>query len=387
MIYEPPRLDGRDEQALANLDVLRGQLARYVYSPRRWFGTIRRAAFARAVQGSNSIEGINASVEDVAAMVADEPPLDARDEIVLAIAGYRDAMTYVLQLAQGEVVLDQSLIRSLHFMIMKYDLAKNPGQWRPGAIWVHDTDGHVVYDAPERDSIESLIAELVLQANDTSRPAVVTAAMAHLNLALIHPFSDGNGRMARCVQSLVLARAGSQDSIFSSIEEYLGRNTSAYYDVLAQVGGGLWQPSRDTRPWIEFCIRAHVQQATTQLHRISETEELWDRCEQLATVNRLPTRTVAALCEGALGRRLRRGLYQKVVVESTGEDISEQSATRDLAALVASDLFEAQGQKRGRIYVPSRHLRSIYDEIRKRRADQPALDPYSVDLSQQTLPL
>ena len=53
--------------------------------------------------------------------------------------------------------------------------------------------------------------------------------MAHLNLVMIHPFEDGNGRMSRALQSLVLARDHIVAPEFASIEEYLGRNTPAYY--------------------------------------------------------------------------------------------------------------------------------------------------------------
>ena len=106
--------------------------------------------------------------------------------------------------------------------------------------------------------------------------------MAHLNLALVHPFSDGNGRMARCIQSYVLAGEGLLSSEFLSIEEYLGRNTNAYYDVLTEVAQGAWSPGRDARPWLRFCLTAHYRQAQTLLRRIEETEALWDRCDQLA---------------------------------------------------------------------------------------------------------
>ena len=61
--------------------------------------------------------------------------------------------------------------------------------------------------------------------------------MAHLHLAMIHPCRDGNGRLARVVQSLVLAREGILAPQFCSIEEYLGRFTSDYHAVLAEVGG------------------------------------------------------------------------------------------------------------------------------------------------------
>lgn len=387
MIYEAPPLDDRDVVALARLDALRSEVSGYLYEPRRWFGTIRRAAFARAVQGSNSIEGYNASVEDVVAVIADEPPLDANQETAQAITGYRDAMTYVLQLAKDRPSIDQSLLLSLHFMMMKYDLAKNPGRLRPGAVWVHDPNGHTVYTAPERDDLESLIAAFVAQTSATDAPTVVAAALAHLNLVLIHPFSDGNGRMARCIQSLVLARAGQLDPVFASIEEYLGRNTTQYYDVLAEVAQGSWSPGNSTRPWIEFCVRAHAQQATTLLHRVRETEELWDRCEQLVQQYRLPPRVVGALCDGARGWRLRRGLYAKIVEDSMGETISEQTATRDLAALVQAGLFNAEGEKRGRVYAPSDDLRAVMGRIRSQRQRTPAADPYSPVDQQERLPI
>jgi hypothetical protein len=80
-------------------------------------------AFARAVQGSNSIEGYNASLDDVVAAVEGEPTLDAYGETQLALAGYRDAMTYVLQIAGDEgLEVDEGLRKSLHFMMMRHDL-------------------------------------------------------------------------------------------------------------------------------------------------------------------------------------------------------------------------------------------------------------------------
>ena len=97
--------------------------------------------------------------------------------------------------------------------------------------------------------------------------AVIRAGMAHLNLVMIHPFRDGNGRMARALQTLVLARDQIPWPELSSIEEYLGLNTPSYYRVLADVGGRTWQPESDTRPWIRFVLTAHHRQATTTLRR------------------------------------------------------------------------------------------------------------------------
>src|ERR1035437_6738344 len=97
--------------------------------------------------------------------------------------------------------------------------------------------------------------------SDADDDPLVRGALAHLNLVMIHPFRDGNGRMARCLQTLVLARDQILEPEFSSIEEYLGGNTESYYQVLAQVGRGRWNPTGDTRPWVRYCLQAHYVQA------------------------------------------------------------------------------------------------------------------------------
>ena len=127
-------------------------------------------------------------------------------------------------------------------MMTEYSLESGPGLWRPGPIWVrNDATGEIVYEGPSPDEIPVLIDELVADlAANTAAPALVRAAMAHLNLVMIHPFRDGNGRMSRCLQTLVLAREQIVPKDFSSIEEYLGKNTDAYYRVLGAVGQGRW---------------------------------------------------------------------------------------------------------------------------------------------------
>ena len=109
-------------------------------------------------------------------------------------------------------------------------MAKHPGQWRPGSISVINEDsGQVVYQGPDVEWVPDLMDELIeTLRQESNTPVIVSAAMAHLNLTMIHPFSDGNGRMARALQTLVLARQGTPNPIFSSIEEWLGRNRQAY---------------------------------------------------------------------------------------------------------------------------------------------------------------
>jgi len=84
---------------------------------------------------------------------------------------------------------------------------------------------------------------------------MVRAAVAHFNLSAIHPFLDGNGRLARALHSLVLMQGGIVAPPFASIDEYLSVNGGAYDLALRSTHGGRWQPERDARPFVRFCSR------------------------------------------------------------------------------------------------------------------------------------
>jgi Fic family protein len=337
-------------------------------------------AFARAVQGSNSIEGYEASLDDVAAAVDDEPTLEASRDTQLALTGYRDAMTYVLQVAQDpNAVVDEGLVKALHFMMLKHDLDKGPGLWRPGYVAVrNDASGRIVYEGPDADLVPALIDSMLVALSQDQGPVIVRAAMAHLNLVMIHPFRDGNGRMARCLQTLVLSREQILAPVFSSIEEYLGRNTQDYYDVLAEVGRGLWHPERDARPWIRFCLTAHYRQARTHVRRFEEVEQLWRECDRLAREHGLPERVAGGLSEAALGLRLRNSAYRSVVAITAGQEISDLTSSRDLKAMVDAGLLLAVGERRGRYYVAGPPLTEAWRTIRATRAPRGDLDPFTV---------
>lgn len=381
LVYRTPELQAVDVQVLEMIDALRDQLRIYVDpEPRRWVGTLRRMAFARAVQASNSIEGYDASLDDVIAAVDDEPTLSANEETRLALSGYRDAMTYVLQVAQDQTAeVDEGLIKSLHFMMLKDRLDKSPGRWRPGNIYVvRGAAGKRVYEGPPSEEVPGLIAATIRELEASDAPALVRAAMAHLNLVMVHPFRDGNGRMARALQTLVLAREQIMAPIFSSIEEFLGHNTELYYDVLAQVGEGHWSPHRDARPWLRFCLTAHYHQARTQLRRIEETERLYTACGELARNRRLPERTTGALVEAAYGLRLTHTSYKRIVELTEGETISRLTASRDLRALVDAKLLQPIGQTRARYYLGEPSLHEQQARIRSTRVPRENSDPFEL---------
>ena len=370
MIFRAPNLSDRDHEQLERIETLRRALALHVSTPRRWLGSLRRLTIAKSVQGSNGIEGYDAALDDVIAAGDGDDPLDAKEDTYQSLRGYQTAMTYVLQLARdgSPPTIDESLIRSLHFMMLSHDLSRRPGLWRPGAIWVErDPDQQVVYEAPPVDPVPGLVGELVMSLNADPGPALVRAAMAHLNLVMIHPFSDGNGRMARCLQTLVLARDRVVAPEFSSIEEYLGAHTREYYEVLADVGHGSWHPERNATRWLRFCLTAHEGQASRVLQRVHDTQRLWELCGDLAATNRLPARTIPALVDAARGFRLRNQTYRRLVERSEGEPIAELTATRDLKAMVDAGLLQARGERRGRIYLAGEPVRETWRTVRDLR--------------------
>ncbi len=378
MLFRPPTLEA-ELDVIERIATAQDDLRWRVAAPRRWSGSLRRLTQARSIQGSNSIEGYHATLDDVVAAIEDEEPLDAPAETREALRGYRDAMTYVLQLSRQEEqpVVDETLLRSLHFMMLRYDLTKNPGMYRPGAIWIRrESDGEMVYEGPPIEEARSLMGDLTASLAEPGEHPLIDAAMTHLNLVLIHPFSDGNGRMARALQTLVIARDKVLVPEFNSIEEHLGRNTQAYYDVLAETAGGSWQPDRDTRPWIRFCLTAHFHQVQTALRRAQEAEAMWRLLGRLTQAAGAPTRVVGPLYDAMQGLRIRNVTYRSSVREAEGEEISEQTASRDLRALVEAELLVAHGERRGRTYTRGPLLRLIDEEGETRRA-RPVVDPFA----------
>ncbi len=372
MIYAEPQLSCEDDAVLELIRDQRERLAMVTQnSPRRWIGALRRSTFARNIRGSNSIEGYHVSIDEAIAAIENEPPPDDRTETWLAINGYRDALSYIMQAAQDPYfVFSKQFLKSLHFMMIKHALDKHPGQWRPGVIFVVNEEHVTVYEGPPAETVDGLIQELVDYLVTTSQSSpLIKAAMAHLNLTMIHPFKDGNGRMARALQTLVLAREGVLHPVFCSIEEWLGRNTTEYYAILAATGQGKWNPGNDALPWVRFCLKAHYQQAAALIRRTDEHSELFYLVEGIITRKKLDDRMTVPLTEAARGMRLTNERYQQ------DADVTQHIASRDLKKLSDLGLIEPSGEKRGRFYRAGKELMLARAVVRRLR---PIANPYDL---------
>ena len=363
MLYKAEKLTQVEKDVISRIEEARKALKHNLATPRKWRGLIRRNTLARAVRASNSIEGYNVTAEDAIAAVEGEEPLDADREAWLAVTGYRMAMTFVLQLTKDpNFTYSEGFLRSLHFMMVQHDLSKNPGNWRPGTVYVRDESKHeIVYEGPEVERVPGLVEELIEYLNDPedSPHALVQGAMAHLNLVMIHPFSDGNGRMARCLQTLVLGRKGILEPEFSSIEEYLGRNTQDYYNILTKTGEGSWHPKNGTREWIRFNLTAHFRQSTTLVMRTKAMDSLWQELELVLSRQGLPERLIYAVADGAIGYRVRNSSYRNLA------ELNDVMASRDLKAAVDAKLLIPVGERRGRVYAGAPDLRALFDKLKQ----------------------
>jgi Fic family protein len=370
-LYTAPPLTSEDDTVLGEIHAMRKDLRHVLRTPRRWEGVLRRSALARNIQGSNSIEGYQVAEDDAAAAIDGEEPFGADEKTFLEIQGYRQALGYVLAMSDTDyATFDTTELRAMHYMMLSHDLSKSPGRYRKGPVYVHDerTD-EVVYTGPDAMSVPALMEALVESLHTGhSRDPIIRSAMAHLNLVMIHPFRDGNGRMARALATLVLTRSDIGEPEFSSIEEWLGANTVDYYSVLAHTGHGSWQPQDDAHLWLAFSLRAHHMQAQTVARRVDEARQTWGELDALVTGHGLPERTMDAMFDAVLGYRVRRGGYLRRA------QVTEQTATRDLAALHSASILVARGNGRGRHYIAGEPLQQIRQ--RRRAERRPLRDPY-----------
>ncbi|SDB85658.1 Fic family protein [Sanguibacter gelidistatuariae] len=349
---------------------MRTTLSDYLRTPRRRVSRLRRTAVARAIRGSNSIEGYDVELDEADAAIDGEEPISADERTFAEIRGYRQALGFVLATAADEYfTLDSSVLRSMHFMLGSHALDKSPGQYRRGEIFVHDDKlNRNVYEGPAASEVPGMVDELVsVLAIRSGEDPFVQAAMAHLNLVMIHPFRDGNGRMARALHTLVLTRAGLSAPELSSIEEWLGRNTDDYYQVLARTSAGVWSPEQDAHLWLKFCLRAHHFQAQTVQIRMARAAVVWEMLDDVARLHKLPERTLDLLFSAVVGFRVRRSTYVRTA------EIDERSATRDFKRLADAGLLRAVGETKGRYYVAGEGLDEI---VAVRRGSDELVEPY-----------
>jgi Fic family protein len=357
VIYATPPITPALQERLDELAGLRAALSSEVKTRSRWMGSLRREVRASSIESSTSIEGFSVSPEEALALVGNRDVAERDQENRQAVACYARAMDHV-----GTMGVDPSfrwvdrVILDLHFEACYFQRDKDPGLWRTGPIGVTGADGSLEYEGPSGDRVAPLMDEVVewLASRDLEVDVVVRAAMAHLQVTSVHPFRDGNGRISRIVQSLVLAREGLAAPEFFSIEEYLGSHTQEYYAALREAQRGSYLPQRDASGWVSFCVDAHVAQARQRLAQIGEAAARWARLEELIDARSWPGRLAIALEQSLIGGT-DRGRYGEEA------EVSPATASADFRRLHDAGLVEQQGRGRNTRYLASARLRKALE--------------------------
>lgn len=352
MLFPTPSLSATDERVLGEIEAMRQGLRHQIQaSPSKWTFGLRKFLTADAVAASNSIEGFRVSTVDVQDLMDGERDVEISEENREETLAYQRMMTYIQTLHDVEdFQYGKGLLNALHWMLQgHHHTPRRPaGQWRRGLVYVTDPrdSGIAAYTAPEASLVPGLMTELVdwLQATDDTHP-LVRAALAHLHLVCIHPWSDGNGRMSRSLQTLMIAREGVLAPEFSSIEAWLGRpgNTWEYYRELAATGA-TYAPTQDVSRWVRFNLTAYHQQAQTVRYRMDRSARVWDILSVFVSSRALGERVISALHDVAVIGRVRRSGYERA------EGLNLQQAQRDLRDLVASEILTSVGRTRSRFY-------------------------------------
>ena len=168
-----------------------------------------------------------------------------------------------------------------------------------------------------------------------------------------------------------------------SIEEYLGRNTSAYYDILARTGRGRWSPERSAAEWVEFALTAHYRQARTVQGRLWSADRVAERVDDLVGAGLAPERATPALELTFSGWGLRNATYRELA------EVTATTASRDLSALVDAGILQRHGAKKGAWYSPAEVYRTRLTELREqtKTSFDAGADPYRLASRGEEIPV
>lgn len=354
MIFKTPKPDGVLRVQLAEFDDLRARLGTGAGSAGPWLGRLRRQWRVASAESSIEIEGFSVPAVERTALASGTAWPDPDDDDRMALACYARAMDHVGAMADDPVFAwNTRVVMDLHFDACWFQRDRDPGRYRRHGIKVSSPGGgSPMYVGPPAEEVADLMEEVVewLERGAADAHPVVRAAMAHLHLVSVHPFRDGNGRVARIVQSLALARGGLLAPEYVSIEEYLGRHTADYYAALQAAQGGTYQPRRDATPWVGFCVTAHVEQVRRRLAQLADAGRRWARLEALVKRRGWPDRLTIAL-EQSLFDGAERTAY---AVEA---EVSTATASSDLRRLADAGLIVRRGGGRSTRYLAGDRLR------------------------------
>jgi Fic family protein len=348
----PPRFQPTNEilRSIAAIDEFKGEW-RAVESvgPER-LQSLRRVATIESVGSSTRIEGAKLSDREVEALLGglDSESFRSRDE--QEVAGYAYVME-TIQTSWADMRLTEGLVLQLHRDLLRYSSKdeRHLGAWKTNpnhvaAIGPEGNEVGVIFETATPFDTPKLMEELLAwhageESNPTLHPLLRIAVFVVVFLA-IHPFQDGNGRLSRILNNLLLLQAGYGFTSYSSLESIVEHNKEAYYLALRRTQTGLKSENADWEPWFLFFLRSMQSQIDRLRERLDAAEETSPGYPDLSP---LAERLATLLSERAT----------LTVAEAADATESNRNTIKDkLRELVDAGLAELHGKGRGAHYRP-----------------------------------
>jgi len=326
-------------ERLDGVSVLVPELSLFLYA------YVRREALL-----SSQIEGTRSSLSDFLVFELDEAPGAPLADVV-EVSSAVAALEYGLRRLNSGFPLSSRLLREVHGVLLARGRGseKAPGEFRRSQNRIDGTrPGNARFVPPPPEHVGHCIADLerFIHAQD-HLPALVKAALAHVQFETIHPFLDGNGRLGRVLIVLMLmdSRVLQQPLLYLSL--FFKQHRSQYYALLDQV-----RQEGDWEAWLDFFLEGVQQTATAAVAMVCRLQELFKSDE-------------ARLAQADLGRSglSVRQVFQVLcqLKEQTG--VSFPTAAKAMDHLVALGIArETTGGRRNRLFTYDAYLAILSED-------------------------
>jgi Fic family protein len=211
--------------------------------------------------------------------------------------------------------------------------------------------GHerVHYQAPPASSLEQEMNSFLswFNSKNTDIDLLLKAGLAHLWFVTLHPFDDGNGRIARAVGDMAMARSEGTSRRFYSLSAQIRRNRNSYYEILEQTQ----KQSMDVTPWLEWFLDNLCQamdSAEDTLAQVLTKSRFWEQ-HKAHSLNQRQIMMINRLLDGFEGK-LTSSKWAKLA------KCSQDTALRDITALLECGILyktDAAGRSTGYELFPS----------------------------------
>jgi len=230
----------------------------------------RDDALIRTVHYGTHIEGNELNIDQAENVIMGKDVV-ARQRDIQEVINYRKVMQYIEELGEkSDGRVDEDLIKHLHSLTVRKILSTDSiGEYRKKQVVVKNSyTGKISFKPPLSVAIPFQIKDLVAFINSKSEQdihSVLKSGVVHYELVRIHPFLDGNGRVARALSTLILFLEGYDIRKFFSLEEYFDKEAVRYYDALQSVE----KNDGDLTKWLEY----FTQGLSIELSKIKDRVE------------------------------------------------------------------------------------------------------------------